>query len=155
MPASTMFEYYADWDGLADFGAEPTPMMRTLRRGGIREQPALEHVRQRSIAARGKLRIAKTAQLDRFGFTGEERRWSTCSAFGRCARRLLGAAQINERITRLLVYCLAITKQLELTAEEEAAHPRPRPRPRVRAGAVVLAADAGKRSVASRFRVSG
>jgi hypothetical protein len=126
MPVATVFEFYADWDGLADFGAEPTPMdAYAATWAAIREQPALDHVKAAiDRMSRGRLRLTKTAQLDRFGFTSEERRWIDLLRVR--PMRLddfFAAAQVNERITRLAVYCLAITKQLELTAEEEPAAP--------------------------------
>lgn len=125
MPAATVFEFYGDWDGLADFGAEPL----TIDTFGvvwtaIREQPPFEHAKAAlERMTRGRLRVAKTAQLDRFGFTQEERRWIDLLRVR--ALRLddffAAAENINERITRLLVYCLAITKQIEIISEEEAA----------------------------------
>ena len=125
MPAATVFEFYGDWDGLADFGAEPSPIDTfAVVWTAIREQPPLEHVKAAlERMMRGRLRVSKTASLDRFGFTHEERRWIDLLRVR--ALRLddfFGAAEgINERITRLIVYCLAITKQIELVSEEEAA----------------------------------
>ena len=125
MPAATVFEFYADWDGLADFGAEPHVIDPfSVVWNAIREHPPLEHAKAAlERMTRGRLRIGKTAQLERFGFTQEERRW--IDLLRARAMRLddfFGSAeQINERITRLIVYCLAITKQLDLISEEEAA----------------------------------
>ena len=125
MPAATVFEFYGDWDGLADFGAEPMPIDTFgVVWTAIREQPPFEHAKAAlERMTRGRLRVAKTAQLDRFGFTQEERRWIDLLRLR--ALRLddffAAAEQINERITRLIVYCLAITKQIELVSEEEAA----------------------------------
>jgi tetratricopeptide (TPR) repeat protein len=125
MPAATVFEFYADWSGLADFGAEPHVVDPfSVVWNAIREQPPLEHAKAAlERMTRGRLRIAKTAQLERFGFTQEERRW--LDLLRARAMRLddffASAEQINERMTRLIVYCLAITKQLDIVSEEEAA----------------------------------
>ena len=125
MPAATVFEFYGDWDGLADFGAEPMPIDAFgVVWTAIREQPPFEHAKAAlERMTRGRLRVGKAAQLDRFGFTQEERRWIDLLRVR--AMRLddffASAEGINERITRLIVYCLAITKQIELVSEEEAA----------------------------------
>jgi tetratricopeptide (TPR) repeat protein len=125
MPVATVFEFYGDWDGLADFGAEPSPIDTfAVVWGAIREQPPFEHAKAAlERMTRGRLRVTKTAQLDRFVFTQEERRWIDLLRV-RALRLddLFAAAEgINERITRLMVYCLAITKQIEIVSEEEAA----------------------------------
>ena len=125
MPAATVFEFYGDWDGLADFGADPVAIDTWgVVWTAIREQPPFEHAKAAlERMTRGRLRVSKTAQLDRFGFTQEERRWIDLLRVR--ALRLddffAAAENINERITRLLVYCLAITKQIEIISEEEAA----------------------------------
>jgi tetratricopeptide (TPR) repeat protein len=125
MPAAAVFEFYADWDGLADFGADPMPIDTFgVVWSAIREQPPFEHAKAAlERMTRGRLRIAKAAQLDRFGFTQEERRWIDLLRVR--AMKLddffASAENINERITRLALYCLAITKQVELVSEEEAA----------------------------------
>lgn len=125
MPAATVFEFYGDWDGLADFGAEAHPIDTFgVVWTAIREQPPFEHAKAAlERMTRGRLRVSKTAALDRFGFTQEERRWIDLLRVR--ALRLddffAAAEGINERITRLIVYCLAITKQVELVSEEEAA----------------------------------
>jgi tetratricopeptide (TPR) repeat protein len=125
MPAAAVFEFYGDWDGLADFGAEPLPIDTFgVVWSAIREQPPFEHAKAAlERMTRGRLRIAKTAALDRFGFTQEERRWLELLRVRalRLDDLFAAAENINERITRLIVYCLAITKQIELVSEEEAA----------------------------------
>ncbi len=121
MPAASVFEFYADWDGLADFGAEPTPIEAlSAVWAAVREQPPLEHVKAAlDRLSQGKLRIAKNAQLERFGFTNEERRWIDLLRMK--ALRLdafFTSAEINDRIARLIVYSLAITKQIDMVGEE-------------------------------------
>jgi len=122
MTSATVFEFYADWDGLAEFGAETTPIEALAAVWtSVREQPPLEHVKAAlERMTRGKLRAAKTAQLDRFGFTNEERHWlELLRVRSMKIDELFAAAEINERIARLIVYCLAITKQIDLRPEDE------------------------------------
>jgi tetratricopeptide (TPR) repeat protein len=125
MPAATVFEFYGDWDGLADFGADAVPIDTFgVVWSAIREQPPFEHAKAAlERMTRGRLRAAKTAQLDRFAFSPEERRWIELLRVRalRLDEFFAAAEGINERITRLIVYCLAITKQIELVSEEEAA----------------------------------
>ncbi len=120
MPAATVFEFYGDWDGLADFGGAPLPIdaMGAVW-AAIREQPPFEHIKAAlERMTRGRVRLSKTAQLDRFGFTPEEKRWIELLHI-RPMRldHFFAAADVNERITRLIVYCLAITKQVDLIGE--------------------------------------
>jgi tetratricopeptide (TPR) repeat protein len=125
MPAATVFEFYGDWDGLADFGADAVPIDTFgVVWSAIREQPPFEHAKAAlERMTRGRLRASKTAQLDRFGFSPEERRWIELLRVRalRLDEFFAAAEGINERITRLIVYCLAITKQIELVSEEDAA----------------------------------
>jgi curved DNA-binding protein CbpA len=121
MPEATVFEFYGDWDGLADYGADPTPIdAMSVVWASIREQPPFEHVKAAlERMTRGRLKLSPSAQLDRFGFTHEERRWIELLRIR--AMRLdhfFAAADVNERITRLIVYCLAITKQIEMVGDQ-------------------------------------
>jgi tetratricopeptide (TPR) repeat protein len=124
MPVATVFEFYGEWDGLAGFGGEPTPIDgMTAVWASVREQPPFEHVKAAlERMMRGRLRLSRTAQLDRFGLTTDELRWIDLLRIQ--PMRLddfFAGATINERIARLLVYCLAITKQVDLISEQEAA----------------------------------
>lgn len=126
MPAATVFEFYSDWDGLADFGGDPLPIdAMSAVWAAIREEPPFEHVKAAlERMTRGRLKLARTAHLDRFGFTLEEKRWIDLLRIKpmRLDHFFAGAGStINERITRLIVYCLAITKQVDLVGEEDAA----------------------------------
>jgi tetratricopeptide (TPR) repeat protein len=122
MPPASVFEFYADWDGLATFGAEPTPIdALSVIWAAIREAPPLDHVKSalERLMQGARLRITKQAQLDRFGFTSEERRWIDLLRMKPLRLdAFFASAEINERITRLIVYCLAITKQVELVGED-------------------------------------
>ena len=76
MPAATVFEFYSDWDGLADFGGDPLPIdAMSAVWASIREEPPFEHVKAAlERMTHGRLKLARTAHLDRFGFTLEEKR---------------------------------------------------------------------------------
>lgn len=128
MPSATVFEFYGDWDGLADFGGDGTPIdTLTAIWAAIREQPPFEHIKSAlERMTRGRLKLAKNAQLDRFGFTHEERRWIELLRI-RPMRldHFFASADVNEKITRLIVYCMAITKQVDLVGEEAEAPPSP------------------------------
>jgi tetratricopeptide (TPR) repeat protein len=121
MPPASVFEFYADWDGLMHVGAEPTPVdpLATVW-AALRERPPLEHVKAAlERLMQGRLRIAKQAQLERFGFTVEERRWIDLLRMKPLRLdAFFASAEINERITRLIVYCLAITKQVDVVGED-------------------------------------
>ena len=129
MPAATVFEFYGDWDGLSTFGGDPTPIdPMSAVWAAIREQPPFEHMKTAlERMTRGRLKLSKSAQLDRFGFTPEEKRWIELLHI-RPMRldHFFAAADVNERITRLVVYCLAITKQVDLIGEETG-QPPPEP----------------------------
>jgi len=129
MPAATVFEFYGDWDGLSTFGGAPTPIdPLSAVWAAIREQPPFEHMKAAlERMTRGRLKLSKNAQLDRFGFTPEEKRWIELLHI-RPMRldHFFAAADVNERITRLVVYCLAITKQVDLIGEETG-QPPPEP----------------------------
>jgi len=133
MPDATVFEFYGDWDGLASFGGEPMPVdAMTAVWASIREQPPFEHVKAAlERMTRGRLKLAKNATLDRFGFTQDEKRWIDLLRIRpmRLDHFFGGASNVNERIARLIVYCLAITKQIDLVSEEEAAASPPSPEP--------------------------
>lgn len=122
MPPAAVFEFYTDWDGLTTFGAEPTPIdALSVVWAAIREAPPLDHVKAalERLMQGPRLRITKQAQLDRFGFTSEERRWIDLLRMKPLRLdAFFSSAEINERIARLIVYCLAITKQVELVGED-------------------------------------
>ncbi len=122
MPSAAVFEFYGEWDGLADFGGEPTPIEPlAVVWASIREQPPFEHVKAAlERMTRGKLRASKTAQIERFGFNAEERRWiDLLRVRSLKIDDFFAGAEINDRIARLIVYCLAITKQIDIVPEDE------------------------------------
>lgn len=128
-PEETTFTFYADFDGLADFGAEPASVdpMPALW-AGIREasltpqaQRVLDH------AAKGRLRFAKSAQLERFELRNEERRLiELLRVKPLSVDELVRSAEgLSERAAKLLVYCLMITKQLETAPAAGSEEPPP------------------------------
>jgi hypothetical protein len=122
LPPASVFEFYADWDGLESFGAEPTPVDPLAAVwAAVREHPPLEHVKAAlDRMTQGRLRVAKGAQLERFGFAAEERHWIDLLRVRPLQLdAFFASAEINERISRLIVYCLAITKQVDLIGEDE------------------------------------
>ena len=126
LPAGATFEFYSEWDGLGSFGAEPTPVDALgAVWAAVREQPSADHMKAAlDRVAQGKLRLAAHAQIDRFGFGADERRWLDLLRI-RPLRLddLIRGAETNERAARLVVYCLAITKQLEILPADEPSAP--------------------------------
>ena len=119
---TTAFEFYAEFDGLDDFGGEPTPVDPFPSVwAAIRAQPSLEHAKAAlDRVSKGRLRLARAAQIDRLGLSAEERRWvELLSMRPLRLEDFFANAEIAERLARLLVYCLAITKQIELVGDEE------------------------------------
>ncbi|HSQ67355.1 MAG TPA: DnaJ domain-containing protein [Polyangiaceae bacterium] len=118
----TTFEFHAEFDGLSDFGGEPTPVdpLPSVW-AAIRAQPSLEHAKAAlDRVSKGRLRLTRAAQIDRLGLSAEERRWvELLSMRPLRLEEFFANAEIGERLARLLVYCLAITKQIELVGEEE------------------------------------
>jgi tetratricopeptide (TPR) repeat protein len=122
LPPTTAFEFYADFDGLSDFGGAPTPddPFPSVW-GAIRTHPSLEHAKAAlDRVAQGRLRLTRAAQIERLGLSAEERRWVELVSM-RPLRldEFFANAEIGDRLARLLVYCLAITKQIELVGDEE------------------------------------
>jgi DnaJ domain len=122
LPPTAVFEFYSDWDGLVGFGGDPTPVDALAAIwAAVREHPPLEHVKAAlERMMQGRLRVTKGAQLDRFGFSADERRWIDLLRVRPLhLDAFFASAEINERIARLIAYCLAITKQVELVGDEE------------------------------------
>lgn len=122
LPPTTAFEFYADFDGLSDFGGAPTPddPFPSVWEA-IRIQPSLEHAKAAlDRVAQGRLRLARTGHIERLGLSPEERRWvDLLSMRPLRLEEFFANAEIGDRLARLLVYCLAITRQIELVGDEE------------------------------------
>jgi len=119
---STAFEFHAEFDGLSDFGGEPTPVDPFPSVwAAIRAQPSLEHAKAAlDRVSKGRLRLTRAAQIDRLGLSAEERRWvELLSMRPLRLEEFFANAEIGERPARMLVYCLAITRQIELVGDEE------------------------------------
>jgi len=143
LPPEATFKYYDGFDALASYGGDghvgidPYPIVWAA----IRQEPPWEHVH----GALGKVgssgfRLTKQAETARFSFDKAER--TTVELLRSRPQRLqeLAAAGIlPPRLAQLLVYCLLVTKQVELVSEsllpllplpepEPASSPPPSPR---------------------------
>ncbi|MBX3228393.1 MAG: DnaJ domain-containing protein [Labilithrix sp.] len=115
LSTDTTFAYYDNVDLLQQYGGPPTPIdpFPVLWRG-CREQPAFEHVDatyRRAGAA--LLRVAPTAQIERFAFTPQERE-AVEMLRHRPARAVDVAGMLGPRLGQTLVYFLMIMKQVDL-----------------------------------------
>ncbi len=129
LPADAEFAFYEGVDALARYGGLPTPLdpLPVLWRG-IRQRPQWEHVDATLKRLGGAaVRIGPTAQVDRFQFTRAEAsavellRQRTMRVVELAATKVVGPS-----VAQLLVYCLVITKQVEIV---ETASMRPPGRP--------------------------
>lgn len=129
LPVETEFAFYEGVDALARYGGLPTPVdpLPVLWRG-IRQRPQWEHVDATLKRVGGAaVRIGAAAQVDRFQFTRAE-----ASAVELLRQRtmrvveLAGTKVVGPSVAQLLVYCLVITKQVEVV---ETASMRPPARP--------------------------
>lgn len=118
LPPETTFKFYDCFDGLAAYGGDghvgidPFPVVWAC----IRDEPPLEHV-QLGLARldAGGFKLAEAAETSRFAFDKSER--ATIELLRQKPWRLaeLTAAGANApRLVQLLVYCLLVTKQIEL-----------------------------------------
>jgi tetratricopeptide (TPR) repeat protein len=124
-PPETKFAYYDGFDGLHNYGGDdevsvdPLPLVWAA----VRTHPPWEHVHAALTRVGGNaLRIAATAQVERFEFSKEERgatellRAQPMRVHDLAATKVLGASA-----TQLLTYCLLITKQVEVVPLNDAA----------------------------------
>jgi hypothetical protein len=128
--ADTTFSYYDNFDLLQRFGGAPTPIdpFPVLWRG-VREKPTWEHVDATLRRLGGAfLRIANTAQLERFAFARNEGQ-----AIDALLQRPLQVVDVNNVIGpslgQVLVYFLMIMKQVELVDVSQPRAPAPPPPP--------------------------
>jgi curved DNA-binding protein CbpA len=121
LPADTVFAYYDSFDSLAAYGGDghvgidPAPIIWAA----IREAPPWEHVHAAltTIGSAG-VRLAANAETARFSFDKGER--ATIDLLRTRALRvheLTGAGTLQPRLAQLLVYCLLVTKQVELVRD--------------------------------------
>lgn len=117
LPPDAVFSYFDGVDTLQHFGGPPTQVdpLPVLWRG-IRQSPAWEHVdgTLRRVGSM-QLRVPPNAQIDRFQLGRGE-----VAAIELLRQRpmrmvdLANAKVIGPSVAQLLVYCLVITKQLEM-----------------------------------------
>ncbi len=131
LPVESEFAFFENHDALARYGGAPTPIdpLPVLWRG-IRQRPSWEHVdatlRRVGSAA---VRIGPSAQIDRFQFSRAEAsavellRQRTMRVVDLAATKVVGPSA-----AQLLVYCLVITKQVEVV-ETASVRPPGRPQP--------------------------
>ncbi len=122
LPADAVFEFFADADLLADYGAPDRipvdPLPRVL--AGLREAPPWTHVEPALEKLRlGRLRIARNAQIDRLSLRADERRLIELLRVRplSLSELLHNAEGLGDNGAKLLCYFLAITKQLEVAPD--------------------------------------
>ncbi len=120
--AETTFAFYSHYDGLVNWGGDPLPIdpMPTVW-SGIREHASEAHAAAALARVReGHIRLARTAQLERFGLLPDERRLLDLLRVRPMSLDdlIMQAEGVGERTTRLLIYCLAIAKQIEIVATD-------------------------------------
>jgi curved DNA-binding protein CbpA len=121
LPPDTVFSYYDAFDALANYGGDghvgidPFPIVWAA----IREEPPWEHVHAAltKLGTAG-LALSATAETARFSFDKGER--ATVELLkGRAYRvhELTAVGTLQPRLAQLLVYCLLVTKQVELVRD--------------------------------------
>ncbi len=118
LPAETAFAYYDGYNSLAEFGAEDYPQIDPLVAmwAGVRTSPPWEHVHQTlTRIGNAAVRLAAHANPDRFGFGKAERAaLDLLRQHPHRVSELSATKVIGPTAAQLLVYCLLITKQVEL-----------------------------------------
>jgi hypothetical protein len=127
LPPETTFAYYADWDGLEKWGGpvEATADPLSVLWRGISRAPSWDHVHI-ALARLGqaRIRIAKEAQLERLALGEEGKRVTeVLRAKPMRAAELFGLEMVPAKTAQLLLYLLAITKQITLVGDDEALEP--------------------------------
>jgi hypothetical protein len=123
-PPETTFTYYDGFDGLSGYGAadmvtvDPLPVVWA----SIKQAPSWEHAHVTlSRVGSAALRLAATAQLDRLELTNDERTFiELLRPRPRRLYEMTSAGTLAPSAKQLLVYCLLITRQLEILADHPA-----------------------------------
>ncbi len=122
LPPEATFRYYDAFDALASYGGDgqhvgidPYPIVWAA----IREEPPWEHVRGvlAKIGSAG-VRLTEEAETARFSFDKGER--ATVELLRTTPQRLqelTAARTLQPRLVQLLVYCLMLTKQVQLVTD--------------------------------------
>ena len=118
LPADTAFAYYDGYNALAEFGAEDYPQIDPLVAmwAGVRTSPPWDHIHQTlTRIGNAAVRLAAHANPDRFGFGKAERAaLDLLRQHPHRVSELSATKVIGPTAAQLLVYCLLITKQVEL-----------------------------------------
>jgi curved DNA-binding protein CbpA len=123
LPSETTYKYYDCFDGLASYGGDghvgidPFPVVWAC----VRDEPPWEHVHLglTSVGTAG-LQLTETAETLRFSFDKAER--ATVELLRQKPWRiheLTASGMMTPRLVQLLVYCLLITKQVQLVQESK------------------------------------
>ena len=123
LPPETTYKYYDSFDGLASYGGDghvgidPFPIVW----GCIRDEPPWEHIQLglQRIGAAG-IRLTDASETSRFAFDKLER--ATIDLLRQQPWRLqelVTSAPVAPNMVHLIVYCLLVTKQVELVRESK------------------------------------
>jgi curved DNA-binding protein CbpA len=127
LPEDTTYAYYDSFDGLASYGGDghvgidPFPIVWTA----IRDAPPWEHVHL-GLTSVGTARLRLTAAADTLRFSFDKSERATLELLRHNALRvydLTEAETMAPRLVQLLVYCLLVTKQVEIVADAKTAAP--------------------------------
>jgi curved DNA-binding protein CbpA len=118
LPAETTFAYYDGYNSLEAFGANDYPQIDPLIAmwAGVRTSPPWEHVHQTlTRVGNAAFRLAPGANPERFGFGKAERAaLDLLRQHPHRVSELSATKVIGPTAAQLLIYCLLITKQVEL-----------------------------------------
>ncbi len=118
LPVETTFAYYDGYNALAAFGADDYPQVDPLVAmwAGVRTSPPWDHIHQTlTRIGNAAVRLAPHANPDRFGFGKAERAaLDLLRQHPHRVSELSATKVIGPTAAQLLVYCLLITKQVEL-----------------------------------------
>lgn len=121
----TLFEYFADYNGLSDYGGpEEVPLDPfALVWRGVCRRPSWEHVQETlSHLNAARVRLSRTANIDRFDLGRAERRLvEVMRAKPMMPHELASTNLLPPKLVQLLLYVFAITKQISLLAPDAAA----------------------------------
>jgi curved DNA-binding protein CbpA len=127
LPQETTYAYYDSFDGLASYGGDghvgidPFPVVWA----GIRDAPPWEHVHL-GLTSLGTARIRLTSLADTLRFSFDKSERATLELLRHDALRvydLTEAETMAPRLVQLLVYCLLVTKQVEVVTEAKSIAP--------------------------------
>ncbi len=121
-PPETRFAYYDAFDALADYGADdmvtvdPLPLVWA----SIKQTPSWEHVHATlSRVGSAPLRLLPDAAVERLELAPDERQFvELMRPTPRRLYEMTSGGTIGPSAKQLLVYCLLITKQLEVIADD-------------------------------------